>query len=130
MSQIGNANFSDTQVVWYDTSVASVITNYGGGDFGGTSFVRNSLIDIQNGGAFEPGYESRSGLATLYLLGPQGLGFRSNPMVPIEVLGDGPAVNLNGLFDSKGPARKRNGNKSRAAAPQANGNVRFASGLQ
>jgi uncharacterized membrane protein YgcG len=35
MSQIGATNFSNTYVVAYDRSIASVITNYGGGDFGG-----------------------------------------------------------------------------------------------
>jgi hypothetical protein len=48
MQQIGNANFSNTQVVYYDTTISSTIINYVGGDFTGASFVRNAPQDMRN----------------------------------------------------------------------------------
>jgi hypothetical protein len=130
MSQIGNANYSDTQVVWYDTTIASVITNYGGGDFGGTSFVRDSLKDMQNSGSFDPLNTERGGLAALYLLGPQGLGLRDRLIKPIEVLGSGPAVNLEGLFEKKTPRSKRSRSNSRSTERGMPSRISFAGGAQ
>ncbi|MDP1582086.1 MAG: hypothetical protein Q8M18_01530, partial [Bradyrhizobium sp.] len=127
MSQIGATNFSNTQVVWYDQSIASVITNYGGGDFGGTSFVRNSLGDMRGSGGFDPANMQWSGLATFYLLGLPGLGFRDGFPRLIEVLGDGPAVNLKGL-ESRAPGKR--GKKLRATVLPDPGALRLALGPQ
>lgn len=127
MLQIGSANYSNTQVVWYDATISSVITNYGGGNFGGTSFVRDALQDMQNNGAFDPLNSEKSGLATFYLLGPQGLGFRDSRPLPIEVLGDGPAVNVEGLFERKTPSSKRNRANARTTELSRSG-VRVAGG--
>ncbi|MBX3553449.1 MAG: hypothetical protein KF697_13430, partial [Pseudolabrys sp.] len=125
MAQVGSTNYSDTQVVWYDTTISSVITNYGGGAYGGTSFVRNSLQDMQNAGAFEPENVQRSGLASLYLLGPLGLGFRYDLPGPVEVLGDGPAVNLKGLFQTE---QVKRGKKSRSTRLHDKNELRLAFG--
>lgn len=130
MSQIGRTNYSDTQVVWYDTTIASVITNYGGGDFGGTSFVRDSLKNMQNGGGFDPLNPEKGGLATFYLLGPQGLGFRDGPIKPVEVLGNGPAVNVEGLFEKKTPTSKRNRSNSRSTERSMPDRINVAGGVQ
>jgi hypothetical protein len=98
MQQEGNANFSNTQVVWYDTTISSTITNYGGGDFSGTAFVRNSLQDMQNADDFDPANAgAKGGLAKLRLFGKQGIGFSDGRPAPVEVIGDGPAVNIQGL---------------------------------
>ena len=125
MQQVGVTNYSNTQVVWYDTTIASVITNYGGGDFGGTSFVRNSLQDMQNAGAFDPEKVQQSGLATFHLLGASGLGFRHDVLGPVEVLGDGPAVNIQGLFETRGAKR---GKKSRSTRLHDKNELRLAFG--
>jgi len=127
MSQIGATNFSNTQVVWYDQSIASVITNYGGGDFGGTSFVRNSLSDMRASGGFDPANMQWSGLATFYMLGLQGLGFGGGLPGLIEVLGDGPAVNLKGL-ESRAPGKR--GKKQRTTGIPDPGALRLALGPQ
>lgn len=128
MQQIGNANYSNTYVVWYDTVVASHITRNVTDTTGGTSFVRDSLQDMRNNGAFDPLYTEKSGLATLYLLGPQGLGLRDRIVLPVEVLGDGPAVNLDGMFERKRPASKRNRANSRSTELGKSSGVRVASG--
>ncbi|MBN8976663.1 MAG: leukotoxin LktA family filamentous adhesin [Rhizobiales bacterium] len=130
MSQIGNTNLSNTYVVRYGTTVSSVITNYGGGDFGGTSFVRNAIEDMRNAGAFDPADEKKGGLATFYLLGQQALGFRDHPVLPIEVLGHGPAINLKGLFDGRRPAKKRRQQARVTGTKRHHGDARFALGLQ
>ncbi|MGN6461244.1 MAG: beta strand repeat-containing protein, partial [Pseudolabrys sp.] len=125
MSQIGNTNYSDTYVVRYDATISSVITNYGGGPFGGTAFVRNSQEDMQNAGAFDPSNTQRTGLATFHLLGGQYLGFRNGFPVPVEVLGDGPAVNVKGLFETKSSKR---GKKSRSTRLRDKNELRLAFG--
>ncbi len=127
MSQIAASNFSNTSVVWYDQSMASVITNYRGADFGGTSFVRNSLDDMRSSGGFDLANMQWSGLATYYLLGLQGLGFREGFPMPIEVMGDGPAVNLKGL-ESRAPGKR--GKKLRTTVLPDPGALRLALGPQ
>lgn|GEM_PF-2883088 len=130
MSQIGQINLSNTYVVWYDTTISSVITNYDGGNFGGTSFVRNSVEDMRNPGTFDPGDEKKSGLATFYLLGQQALGFRDHPVMPIEVLGHGPAINLKGLFDGRRPTKKRRQQARVTGARGHHADARFALGVR
>lgn len=130
MSQIGNANLTNTYVVWYDATASSIITNYSGGNFGGTSFVRNVVEDMQSFGAFDPIDEKKSGLAPFYLLGQQALGFRDHLAVPVEVLGHGPAINLKGLFDNKRPAKKKRQQARVTGARGHHGDVRFALGLR
>ena len=127
MSQIGATNYSNTRVVWYDRTIASVITNYGGGEFGGTSFVRNSLEDLYVSGGFDLFDTQRSGLATFHMLGLQALGLWTGFRMPVEVLGDGPAVNLKGL-QSLAPAKR--GKKQRTTGLPDAGERRVALGPQ
>jgi hypothetical protein len=104
MQQIGNANYSDTQVVYFDTTISSTITNYGGGGaFTGSSFVRNSLQDMRSGEGFDFASIEKSGLAAFYLLGLPG-GWRidaARTPPPVEAIGEGPAVNIDGLPEAR-----------------------------
>jgi filamentous hemagglutinin family protein len=104
MKQFGNANFSDTQVVYYDTTISSTIMNYGGnGAFTGSSFVRNAITDMKSGQGFDFASIEKSGLAAFYLLGLPGswrIDAAQTP-TPVEVIGDGPAVNIDGLSKAK-----------------------------
>ncbi|MCD0419854.1 leukotoxin LktA family filamentous adhesin [Rubrivivax sp. JA1024] len=122
LSQLGRTTISDAQVVWYDPSVASIIINYAGsgGDVTGTSFIRNAVQDMRQGGAFDAGNEAKGGLATLYLLGPQGL-FRSPSAMPVEAPVGGPAVNLGGR-----PSEKRRPVRDRRASKPRPGNAHVA----
>jgi hypothetical protein len=133
MQQIGATNYSNTQVVWYDTTVASVITNYGGAgssgsNYGGTAFVRDAVQSIQNNGAFDPLDAEKSALVSFYLLGPQGLSFRDGFNAPVQVLGDGPAVNVEGLTEKKTPSSKRSRTNSRSTELSKNSPVHLAGG--
>ena len=102
MQQIGNANFSNTQVVYYDTTISSTIINYGGGSFTGSSFIRNSLQDMRNGD------NDNLDVTVLRALYFQGLVNGEPAHGPIEVIGNGPAVNIEGLF---GTGTKRKGRR-------------------
>jgi hypothetical protein len=124
MQQVGNANFSNTQVVYYDTTISSTIINYVGGDFTGSSFVRNAPQDMRNVSDLE-GVE-RTALLALYLRavaeGRIGLG-------PIEVIGDGPAVNIEGLLPAGENRKSRKGYRTniRSSSVENRGLVSFAS---
>jgi len=105
MKQVGNANFSDTQVVYYDSTISSTIINYGGGNFTGSSFVRNAIQDMRNGDAAGAEDLQRTLLIAFYL---QSFGEGWRALGPIHVLGDGPAVNVEGLL---GPGENRKSRK-------------------
>jgi hypothetical protein len=126
MQQIGNANFSDTQVVYFDTTISSTIINYGGGNFTGSSFVRNSLEDMRNGDGLDADNFEKGALLALYL---QGLSNGAYSKGPIEVIGNGPAVNIEGLFPSEEGRRHRRGNRKnvRSSSVENRGAVSFAS---
>jgi hypothetical protein len=100
MLQAGDTNMSNTQVVYYDQSISSVITNYGGGNYGGSSFVRDSLEAMQNGGAFDPANPDSSGLSSVSVLGLYGLRLKLDQAGFIQIIGDGPAVNIEGLTEA------------------------------
>ncbi|MBS0536807.1 MAG: leukotoxin LktA family filamentous adhesin [Proteobacteria bacterium] len=124
MQQIGNANFSNTQVVYYDTTISSTIINYVGGDFTGSSFVRNAPQDMRNVNDLD-GVE-RTALLALYFRavaeGRIGLG-------PIEVIGDGPAVNIDGLLPAGENRKSRKGYRTnlRSSSVENHRPVSFAS---
>lgn len=125
MKQLGNANFSNTQVVYYDSTISSTIINYGGGNFTGSSFVRNAIQDMRNGDTAGPDDLQRTLLVVFYL---QSLGEGGRAFGPIQVLGDGPAVNVQGLF---GPGENRKSRKGyrtnlRSSAVESRGAVSFA----
>jgi hypothetical protein len=101
MQQIGNANFSNTQVVYYDATISSTIVNYGGGNFTGSSFVRNSLQDMRNGD------NDNLDVTVLRALYFQGLIGGDRSQGPIEVIGNGPAVNIEGLLEPGGHRKRR-----------------------
>jgi hypothetical protein len=125
MQQLGNANFSNTQVVYYDTTISSTIINYGGGSFTGSSFVRNAIQDMRNG---EDGgvVDLQRTLLIAFYLQSFGEGWRG--LGPIQVLGGGPAVNVEGLF---GPGENRKSRKGyrtnlRSSAVENRAAVSFA----
>ncbi|WP_168192777.1 leukotoxin LktA family filamentous adhesin [Undibacter mobilis] len=125
MQQNGNANFSNTQVVYYDSTISSTIINYGGGNFTGSSFVRNAIQDMRNGddGAAE---DLQRTLLIAFYLQSFGEGWRG--LGPIQVLGDGPAVNVEGLL---GPGENRKSRKGyrtnlRSSAVENRAAVSFA----
>ncbi|MFA6266996.1 MAG: hypothetical protein WC670_14935 [Pseudolabrys sp.] len=126
MQQMGNANFSDTQVVYYDTILSSTITNYGGSSFTGSSFVRNALQDMRSGDTAGLDGLEKTALIALYLRGiAEGWYGRS----PIEVIGNGPAVNVDGLYGSGENRKSRKGYRSnlRSSSVENSGRVSFAS---
>ncbi|WP_082540812.1 leukotoxin LktA family filamentous adhesin [Pseudolabrys sp. Root1462] len=126
MQQIGNANFSNTQVVYYDTTISSTIINYGGGDFTGSAFVRNAPRDMRNGDMGDVEGLERTALMALYLRGvAEGRIGRG----PIEVIGEGPAVNVDGLLPTGEKRKLRKGYRTnlRSSAVENRGLVSFAS---
>jgi hypothetical protein len=87
MGQYGNANYSNTFVVWYNGGIASALSTYP--DPGGSSFVR----DI-------PTYlDSIYGTPNAWFAEPDG-GWQyeaSKGQKPVQTIGNGPAVNVKGL---------------------------------
>jgi hypothetical protein len=123
MQQMGNANFSDTQVVYYDTTISSTIINYGGGNFTGSSFVRDSLQDMRNGDNQGISNLDVTVLRALYF---QGLFDGERSRRPIEVIGNGPAVNIDALF-VPGEGRKGRPRKIHRTSVENNEGTGFAS---
>jgi hypothetical protein len=102
LKQFGNANYTNTYVVYYDDTISSTIMKSGGGDTG-PSFVRNIPQDMKSGEGFDFTSVGKSGLAAFYLLGLPG-GWRIDATripLPVEAIGDGPAVNIDGLPEAK-----------------------------
>ncbi|WP_354268854.1 beta strand repeat-containing protein [Bradyrhizobium japonicum] len=105
MSQIGNANVSNAYVVFYTDGVSATVTNYGPGhtccyDFTGASMVRNIAIDGEGKETIETWLAKKDG-GTFYLLGLSGQA-RLDALLtprPVETIGSGPAVNIEGLND-------------------------------
>jgi hypothetical protein len=128
MRQIRNANFSNTQVVYYDTTISSTITNYGGGNFTGASFVRDVVRAMRNGAGSDLESRERNALFIQYF---QGFSEGRRPITPIEVIGDGPAVNIEGLSEvgesSKSRLRKGNRKNFRSTSVENSGAISFAS---
>ncbi|MCD9105786.1 leukotoxin LktA family filamentous adhesin [Bradyrhizobium japonicum] len=105
MSQIGSANVSNAYVVFYTDGVSATVTNYGPGhtccyDFTGASMVRNIAIDGEGKETIETWLAKKDG-GTFYLLGLSGQA-RLDALLtprPVETIGSGPAVNIEGLND-------------------------------
>ncbi|MBR0816923.1 leukotoxin LktA family filamentous adhesin [Bradyrhizobium liaoningense] len=105
MSQIGNANVSNAYVVFYTDGVSATVTNYGPGhtccyDFTGASMVRNIAVDGEGKESIETWLAKKDG-GTFYLLGLSGQA-RLDALLtprPVETIGSGPAVNIEGLSD-------------------------------
>ncbi|MGY4507986.1 leukotoxin LktA family filamentous adhesin [Bradyrhizobium sp. USDA 3650] len=107
MSQVGNANVSNAYVVFYTGDVSATVTNYGPthtccNDFTGASMVRNISVDGEGTESIETWLAKKDG-GTFYLLGLSGkarLDALLTPL-PVETIGAGPAVNIEGLSDMR-----------------------------
>ncbi|MCK1400726.1 leukotoxin LktA family filamentous adhesin [Bradyrhizobium sp. 4] len=107
MSQVGNANVSNAYVVFYTGDVSATVSNYGPThtccyDFTGASMVRNIPVDGEGSENIETWLAKKDG-GTFYLLGLSGkarLDALLTPQ-PVETIGSGPAVNVEGLSDMR-----------------------------
>ncbi|MBR0906203.1 leukotoxin LktA family filamentous adhesin [Bradyrhizobium liaoningense] len=107
MSQIGNANVSNAYVVFYTGNISATVTNYGPThtccyDFTGASMVRNISVDGEGNESIETWLAKKDG-GTFYLLGLSGQA-RLDALLtprPVETIGAGPAVNIEGLSDMR-----------------------------
>lgn len=105
MTQIGNANVTNAYVVFYSGDVSATVTNYGPGHtccdgFTGASMVRNIPVDGEGKESIET-WIAKKDSGTFYLLGLSGrarLDALLSPR-PVETIGSGPAVNIEGLSD-------------------------------
>ncbi|WP_441235065.1 leukotoxin LktA family filamentous adhesin [Bradyrhizobium sp. 930_D9_N1_4] len=119
MAQIGNANVSNAYVVFYTGDISASVTNYGAGHtccygFTGASMVRNIPVDGDGRESIETWLAKKDG-GTFYLLGLSGQA-RLDALLtprPVETIGSGPAVNIEGLSD----LRKLRRNGQRAGRP-------------
>jgi hypothetical protein len=105
MAQIGNANVSNAYVVFYSGDISATVTNYGPGhtccySVTGASMVRNIPVDGEGKEIIETWLAKTDG-GTFYLLGLSGKAWFDALMKPqpVETIGSGPAVNLEGLND-------------------------------
>jgi hypothetical protein len=107
MSQVGNANVSNAYVVFYTGDISATVTNYGPshtccGDYTGASMVRNIAVDGEGYESIDTWLAQKSG-GTFYQLGLSGharLDALLSPR-PVETIGSGPAVNIEGLSDMR-----------------------------
>ncbi|QDP25202.1 leukotoxin LktA family filamentous adhesin [Bradyrhizobium cosmicum] len=106
MTQIGNANVTNAYVVFYSGDVSATVTNYGPGhtccdDFTGASMVRNIPVDGEGRESIETWIARKDGAGSFYLLGLSGKARLDALMTPrpVETIGSGPAVNIEGLSD-------------------------------
>ncbi|MDA9394607.1 hypothetical protein WN73_29295 [Bradyrhizobium sp. CCBAU 45394] len=107
MSQVGNANVSNAYVVFYTGDISATVTNYGPNhiccsNFTGASMVRNISVDGEGSESIETWLAKKDG-GTFYLLGLSGQA-RLDALLtprPVETIGSGPAVNIEGLSDMR-----------------------------
>ncbi|MBB4256287.1 leukotoxin LktA family filamentous adhesin [Bradyrhizobium sp. CIR3A] len=107
MSQTGNANVSNAYVVFYTGDVSATVTNYGPTHtccnvFTGASMARNISVDGEGKESIETWLAKKDG-GTFYLLGLSGQA-RLDALLtprPVEAVGSGPAVNIEGLSDMR-----------------------------
>ncbi|PDT90960.1 leukotoxin LktA family filamentous adhesin [Bradyrhizobium sp. Y36] len=107
MSQAGNANVSNAYVVFYTGGVSATVTNYGPShtccnDFTGASMMRNVAVDGEGKESIESWLAKKDG-GTFYLLGLSGQARLDALLMPrpVEAVGSGPAVNIEGLSDMR-----------------------------
>ena len=106
--QNGNANVSNTYVVQYNGDISATVTNYGGShtccsNFTGSMGIRDIANDTQGTETLNTWLAQKSGPETFYLLGLAG-NARLEALLtpkPVEVIGSGPAVNIEGLTEAK-----------------------------
>ncbi|PJG56131.1 leukotoxin LktA family filamentous adhesin [Bradyrhizobium forestalis] len=107
MSQVGNASVSNAYVVFYTGDVSATVTNYGPSHtccnvFTGASMMRNIAVDGEGRESIENWLAKKDG-GTFYLLGLSGQA-RLDALLtprPVEAIGSGPAVNIEGLSDMR-----------------------------
>jgi hypothetical protein len=105
MAQVGNANVSNAYVVFYTGDISATVTNYGPDHscclgFTGASMVRNIPVDGESRANIETWLAKKDG-GMFYLLGLTGQA-RLDALLtprPVETIGSGPAVNIEGLND-------------------------------
>lgn len=107
MSQVGNANVSNAYVVFYTGDISATVTNYGPthtccNDFTGASMARNISVDGEGNESIETWLAKKDG-GTFYLLGLSGKARLDALLMPrpVETIGSGPAVNIEGLSDMR-----------------------------
>jgi hypothetical protein len=105
MTQIGNVNVSNAYVVFYTGDISATVTNYLPShtccaDFTGASAMRNISVDGEGSESFESWLAQKDGGA-FYLLGLSGKARLDALLMPrpVETIGSGPAVNIEGLSD-------------------------------
>ncbi|WLA68165.1 leukotoxin LktA family filamentous adhesin [Bradyrhizobium diazoefficiens] len=107
MSQVGNANVSNAYVVFYTGDISATVTNYSPNhiccsNFTGASMVRNISVDGEGSESIETWLAKKDG-GTFYLLGLSGQA-RLDALLtprPVETIGSGPGVNIEGLSDMR-----------------------------
>ncbi|SEM47998.1 leukotoxin LktA family filamentous adhesin [Bradyrhizobium sp. OK095] len=107
MAQVGNANVSNAYVVFYTGDISATVTNYGPDHscclgFTGASMVRNIPVDGESRANIETWLAKKDG-RMFYLLGLTGQA-RLDALLtprPVETIGSGPAVNIEGLIDTR-----------------------------
>lgn len=108
MSQVGNANVTNAYVVFYTGDISATVTNYGLGHtccygFTGASMVRNIPVDGEGKESIETWIAKKEGAGSFYLLGLSGKARLDALMMPlpVEAVGSGPAVNIEGMSDMR-----------------------------
>jgi len=107
MTQIGNANVSNAYVVFYTGDISATVTNYSPShtccnDFTGASAMRNIPVDGEGNESIET-WLAKKDAGLFYLLGLSGKA-RLDALLtprPVETIGSGPAVNIEGLSDMR-----------------------------
>ena len=108
MSHNGNANVTDSYVVLYNGDISATVTNYVGShtccsSFTGSMAIRNIANDAEGTETLNTWLAQKSGAETFYLLGLAG-NARLEALLtpkPVEVIGSGPAVNIEGLTEAR-----------------------------
>ena len=108
MSHNGNANVTDSYVVLYNGDISATVTNYVGShtccsNFTGSMAIRNIANDAEGTETLNTWLAQKSGAETFYLLGLAG-NARLEALLtpkPVEVIGSGPAVNIEGLTEAR-----------------------------
>jgi len=108
MVQNFNANFTNTYVVFYTGDISSTVSTYSPSHacctiYSGTMMVRDIAIDSEGTGSGGYWQAQKSGAETFYRLGIASdarLQALQSPK-PVETIGDGPAVNIEGLTELK-----------------------------
>ncbi|MEH2493083.1 leukotoxin LktA family filamentous adhesin [Bradyrhizobium sp. AZCC 2230] len=108
LSQVGNANVTDAYVVFYTGDISATVSNYGSShaccsSYTGASMARNVAVDGEGHESIDTWLAQKSGAGTFYQLGLSGHA-RPDALLtprPVETIGSGPAVNVEGLSDMR-----------------------------